>query len=312
MRFLPVLVALIPSALFAWGGDGHKQVADIAWTKLTPTAKAKLAKILDAGETSFRVVGGDVRDSFRSSATFCDYMKNKTDTIYEDIIPAMNSKFNPNIESIGREGNRCKTWHYYDVPIRYTGKVPEIDPSNADAALRFAISELTRLNKDGLNDRKMAAWWVYWIEHIVGDLHQPLHCVSSFENEPTGDAGGNKFKLGAAEGGRQGNLHSYWDGGIGRAIGEDKAKGEDPNVEKVSARWSADLQRAPSKADIADLDPMDWIKTGAKLADKFVYGSLKSGDKPDMAYSVQSSDLCRKQAVLGGFRLAEILNEALG
>ena len=55
-----------------------------------------------------------------------------------------------------------------------------------------------------------------------------------------------------------------------------------------------------------------WIKDGAKLAEKFVYGSLKSGDKPDAQYSVQSSDLCRKQAVLAGSRLAAILNKALG
>ena len=312
MRFLPVLVALVPSMLFAWGGDGHKQVADIAWTKLTPGVKAKLGKILDSGETSFRVVGGDVRDAFRSSSTFCDYMKSKTDTIYEDIIPSMNSKFNPNIESIGREGNRCKTWHYYDLPIRFTGKVPDIDPSNADAALRLAIRELTRLNANGLNDGKMAAWWVYWIEHVVGDLHQPLHCVSSFEYDPTGDAGGNKFTLAPGENGRAGNLHSYWDGGIGRAIGEERAKGEDPNVEKVSARWTSDPKLAPSPEAVNDLDPMNWIKAGAKLADKYVYGTMKKGDKPDMAYTVQSSDLCRKQAVLGGMRLAAILNKALG
>jgi hypothetical protein len=56
---------------------------------------------------------------------------------------------------------------------------------------------------------------------------------------------------------------------------------------------------------------MHWILAGAKLADKFVYGTMKSGDTPDTAYTVQSSDLCRKQAVLGGIRLAEILNKAL-
>ena len=240
MRVLPFLVILVPSALFAWGGDGHKQIADIAWTKLSSTAKAKLAKILDAGETSFRVVGGDVRDSFRSSSTFCDYMKGKTETIYEDIIPAMNSRFNANIASIGREGVRCKTWHYYDVPVRFTGKTPEIDPSNAVAALNLAISELSKLNGKGLSDAKMACWWVYWIEHVVGDLHQPLHCVSSYEFNPNGDAGGNKFTITSPDGDKPTNLHSFWDGGIGRAIGEEREKGKDPNVEKVSARWTTD------------------------------------------------------------------------
>jgi hypothetical protein len=312
MRFLPLLVALVPSMLFAWGGDGHKQVADIAWTKLTPAAKAKLAKILDSGETSFRVVSGDVRDSFRNSATFCDYMKNKMDTVYEDIIPRMNSRFNPNIASIGREGSRCKTWHYYDVPIRTTGKDPEIDPSNADAAMKLAVTELTKMNKDGLSDPKMACWWVYWIEHIVGDLHQPLHCVSSYEYDATGDAGGNKFKLTSPDGEKPTNLHSYWDGGIGRAIGEEREKGKSPNVEEVTKRWSTDPALIPSADAVKDLDSMNWIKAGARLADRAVYGKLKSGDRPDMQYLFESSATCRKQAVLAGFRLAAILNKALG
>ncbi len=312
MRFLPLLVALVPSMIFAWGGDGHKQIADIAWTKLTPTAKAKLAKILDAGETSFRVVGGDVRDSFRNSSTFSDYMKGKMDTIYEDIIPGMNSRFNKNIESIGKEGIRCKTWHYYDIPIRFTGKAPEVDSSNAEVALKLAISELTKLNSQGLSDPKMACWWTYWINHVVGDLHQPLHCVSSHENDADGDAGGNKFKITSPDGEKPTNLHSFWDGGIGRAIGEEREKGKNPNVEKVTDRWSTDSALIPAPELVKDLEPMSWIKSGARLADRIVYGNLKAGDRPDMQYLFESSTLCRKQAVLAGFRLAAILNKALG
>ncbi len=296
----------------AWSGDGHQQIADIAWTKLSSTAKAKIEKILNAGEPKFQVGAQGVRDAFRYSSTFCDYMKNKNDTVFEDIIPAMNSRFNAKISSVGAEGSRCKTWHYYDLPIRFQGATPEIDPSNGNAALNLAISELTKANKGGLSDPKMACWWLYWIEHVTGDLHQPLHCVSSFENNANGDAGGNKFKIDRTEGGRSTNLHSLWDGGIGRAIGEDRQKGLSPNVEAVSDRWSADGSIQPSSAEVKDLDPMNWIRTGAKLADKFVYGSMHSGDQPDGAYLAQESLLCRKQAVLAGYRLAAILNKALG
>lgn len=311
MRFLPLVLALAPSVVFAWGADGHKQIADIAWTKLSPTAKAKLQKILDAGEPSFRIRGTDVRAAFDDASTFCDYMKSKTDTIYEDIIPTMNSRFNANISAQGNEGVRCKTWHYYDLPIRYTGSTPEIDPSNADVALRLAISELSKLNKDGLSDTKMACWWLYWIEHVTGDLHQPLHCVSSFEYNEKGDAGGNRFKIKRLEAETMTNLHSSWDGGIGRAIGEEREKGKSGNIEQVSDRWTSDKPIQPSADQAKDLDPMNWIKAGAKLADRYVYGNLKQGDRPDMNYLFVQSDLCRKQAVLGGYRLAAILNKAL-
>ena len=311
MRFLTVFVALVPSMLFAWGGEGHKQIADIAWIKLTPIAKIKLAKILEAGEPSFRPVGGDVRDSFRSSSNFCDYIKGKTDTIYEDIIPVMNSKFNSNIESIGREGIRCKTWHYYDLPIRFIGKTPDIDPSNAEAAVKLAVLELTKVNGAGLSDPKVACWWVYWIEHVVGDLHQPLHCESSFVYDATGDAGGNRFRLASPDGDRPTNLHSLWDGGISRAITEEKEKGKDGSFEKVTERWTSDSGLVPTPEAVKDLDPMSWIKAGAKLADLVVYGKLKPNDKPNMQYLSQQTDLSRKQAVLAGLRLAAILNKAL-
>ncbi|MBS1704209.1 MAG: S1/P1 nuclease [Armatimonadetes bacterium] len=312
MRSLSLLLCLVPSVVFAWGSDGHMQIADIAWTKLTPTAKAKITTLLNAGEPSFRILNNDSRDAFRSAATFCDYMKSHEDTIYESIIPAMNSKFNPNIASIGREGSRCKTWHYYDVPIRYSGQEPAIDPSNADAALNLAIAELSKMNKSGLSDPKMACWWLYWIEHVTGDLHQPLHCVSSYEYESKGDAGGNFFKIKKLGGEGTTNLHSFWDGGIGRAIGEEREKGKDPNVEKVTDRWTGDSSLQPPADQVKDLDPMDWIKIGSREADKVVYGDLKQGDAPDMNYLYRMSIFCRKQAVLGGYRLAAVLNKALG
>lgn len=310
MRLVPFFVLALPTLTLAWSGDGHQQIADIAWTKLTPTAKAKIEKILNAGEPKFQVGANGVRDAFRYSATFCDYMKNKNDTIFEDIIPTMNSRFNANVASLGNEGSRCKTWHYYDEPIRYQGAKPEIDPSNADVALRLSINELAKLNKGGLSDLKTACWWLYWIEHVTGDLHQPLHCVSNYEANAKGDAGGNKVKIEKAEGSGNSNLHSLWDGGIGRAVAEDRKAGLDPNVEKVSERWAMDSKLQPTAAQVNDLMPINWILNGAKLADTVVY-RLSNGSKPDGKYLADETALCRKQAVLAGFRLAAILNKAL-
>ena len=35
-----------------------------------------------------------------------------------------------------------------------------------------------------------------WLMHLVGDVHQPLHCVTRFtQTEPNGDRGGNDVKL---------------------------------------------------------------------------------------------------------------------
>lgn len=311
MRRLALTLCLLPSTLFAWSGDGHMQVADIAWTRLTPGVQAKLAKILAAGEPTFTPVDGNVRESFRKAGTWADFIKGTKPSVYENLITSYNRKFEPDIESTpGNEGVKCKTWHYYDVPIRYKGEEPKVRPSNALNALNLAIAELGKLNKDGGDDR-LKAWWVYWINHIVGDLHQPLHCTSNHEHDEAGDDGGNKFMITAPDNDRQIRLHGFWDAAIGKAIAADKAAGLDPNVEAVSARWTADASLQPSATAVKDLDIVSWLKAGAKLADKFSYDGLKPNDKPNEAYQKDMILLAKKQAVLGGYRMAEILNAAL-
>jgi hypothetical protein len=302
--FATGMLGLFVSQSFAWGADGHIQVADIAWTKLTPAAKARLKDILNAGEPRFR--NTDVRQAWRDASTFCDYMKGKTDTIFEDIIPGMNSWFNKDIESIGSEGVRCKTWHYYDIPIRYKGAKPAVDSSNALVALNLAQKELA-----SSKDLRMSAWWVYWINHIVGDLHQPLHCVSSHEHDADGDAGGNKFQITAPDADRNVRLHGFWDGGIGLAIKADRESGLNPNVEEVTKRWTSDATLQPSSSEVSDLNVMGWIERGAKLADTNVYHGLKPKDRPNQQYLKDQIKLCKKQAVLAGYRLAEMINRIL-
>lgn len=313
MRRLALLLCLAPSALFAWSGDGHMQVADIAWTKLTPAVQAKLGKILAAGEPTFTPVNDDVREAFRKSATWADFIKGTKPSVYDDMIKANNTRFEPNIESTpGNEGVKCKTWHYYDVPIRYRGTEPTVRPSNALAAMNFAIPELTRLNGTANPDLRVEAFWVYWISHVVGDLHQPLHCTSSHEHDEHGDDGGNKFMITAPDNDRSIRLHGFWDGAVGKAIGQDRQAGLNANVEAVTERWTSDPTLQPTAAQVKNLDIMSWLKTGAALADKFSYDGLKPDDKPSQAYMDAMITLSKKQVVLAGYRMAAILNKALG
>ena len=46
-----------------------------------------------------------------------------------------------------------------------------------------------------------------WLFHLVGDIHQPLHCSAMFTPRlfSEGDRGGNSIKVGKY------NLHSTWD-----------------------------------------------------------------------------------------------------
>jgi hypothetical protein len=301
----------------AWDAVGHAQIADIAWTKLTPHTKADVIAILEAGDPAFRPASpsdSDRRAAFRKASTYCDVIKGDRTTQYESIIPEMNLTFfkTQKLDPDNREDNTCKTWHYYDTPIRDKGKHPAED-SNAINAFNLACEKLISLKAGKTPDRKMQCWWLYWVEHIAGDVHQPLHCVSSYEFFPdTGDAGGNRLRItDPARPDRPGNLHSFWDAGITHAIAKDKAAGLPVAPEDITARWCGDKSLAPDAQDAKDVYVKDWVKAGAEAADKIVYADLKPNSTLTPEYAATQITFCRKQAVLAGTRLAEVLNELL-
>jgi hypothetical protein len=321
-RLMPFLFAALLTIAFAplanaWDATGHQQIADIAWSKLTPHAKAEVIAILEAGDPAFRPASSsdaDRRAAFRRAATYCDVIKGDRTTQYESIIPEMNLTFFKKTppDPKNNEDNTCKTWHYYDTAIRDKGSHPAED-SNAINAMALAREKLGALEKDKTPDRKMQCWWLYWIEHVVGDLHQPLHCVSSYEFFPdTGDAGGNRLVVvDPARSGATTRLHGYWDAGIRRAIEQDQQNALAITPEDVTKRWCADSTLQPSKTDASNLNIPDWVKHGAELADKVVYADLKQNSTLTPEYAAAQIALCRKQAVLGGTRLAAILNVLL-
>jgi len=321
-RVLPALFSVIlglliaPTAL-AWDATGHMQIADIAWANLSKHAKSEITLILKAGDPAFRPASdseADIRAAFRKSATFCDVIKGDRSTQYEAILPEMNLTFftKTKPDPANNEDVLCKTWHYYDVPIRDKGNHPAED-SNAVNAFNLAREKFYSLEKAGGSDRQTECWWLYWIEHIAGDVHQPLHCVSSYEFvTDKGDAGGNRIMvIDPARPDRPTRLHSYWDAGITHAIAADKEAGLAVTPEDVTKRWGSDPALKPSAADLKVLDIMAWVKAGAAIADKTVYADLKPNSTLSAQYATDQITLCKKQAELAGLRMAAVLNAGL-
>jgi hypothetical protein len=328
MRGVPfILVAFatleIAGAAWTWDRTGHEQIADIAWTRLNDRAKAEIKLILaGAADRPFQPshdTEASTRSAFRKAATFPDYIRTHTDTGYEGQIDAMNALFQPRPDphDLDKELFRCRTWHYYDKPIRFTGGEPSVRTSNALKALLNALAELNRLEGTTSPDRRLQYWWLAWVEHLTGDLHQPLHCTSSFaQPHPEGDAGGNKFKLGLPNPQHPREkmaLHFLWDAGIGDARRRDRdEQGLMNRVDVVTQRWTTDPSLSSLMTAATDPDPKHWIDAGAQLADQVVYVGIQEGSIPAAQYERSRKDTSRRQAVLAGWRLANLLNSALG
>jgi hypothetical protein len=223
-----------------------------------------------------------------------------------------------------------------DTSGKHPYDLPQADrASQADNALRVEIEpHITKLAPGATSDPNDTAIYVYLLEHIVGDLHQPLHCAAlynkSFTKPPdnvgtkANDQGGNLFKVSTSKSELNGfsvvlqsNLHSLWDHGGDNAIRTDSSLGitdiaslKPADLMSIAASWSA--SSAPTDPNQAsDVTPIDWVKESNQLAIADAYKGMKQKGKVTEAYARNYVDICRHQIVLGGMRLANILDKAL-
>lgn len=134
------LLAYLPVQTMAWGQLGHRVVAQIADSYLTPKARLELGKILG-------------NESLAMAANWGDFIKS-----------------DPNYRYLS-------TWHYVDLTAGATFDQSALylktdTVPNAYNKLNFMIKEL-KTNKSLSADKKLL--YVRMIIHIVGDIHQPFH-----------------------------------------------------------------------------------------------------------------------------------------
>ncbi len=173
---IALLLLVVPNELFAWGGDGHKIVANIAEARLTPAARAQVQALLDGAHLA------DV-------ASWADEVR--------------------------KDRPETSRWHYVDIPYGATSYDATRDCQATEHG-DCVIAEIARAEKilgDTSQSKANRAEALKFLVHFVGDMHQPLHAIE--RRDPVtgnGDRGGNDVHvtfLGTAV-----NLHAVWDSGI--------------------------------------------------------------------------------------------------
>lgn len=298
-----LLAALLaaPTSALAWNSHGHMLIAAVAWSELTPVAKARVAQLLtrnpDYGAWTAGVPEADKgRVAFLKASTWPDAIRSAPGYAKDDIT-ASGARASQNIGYADHLVHPY--WHYRDEPFSADGSTlaPPETP-NASTQIEAFTAALRSSASDDVKSYDLA-----WLEHLVGDVHQPLHAVSRFTHDaPAGDRGGNSVHL-CDDRGCAYPLHSFWDGALGRS--------EDPA--SVIAEAAA-LPRAPdAKARIAD--DRIWLKESATLARKVVYAPpIGAGLGPytlTPAYTSMAQQVSRERAALAGRRLAALINTNL-
>jgi nuclease S1 len=178
-----------------------------------------------------------------------------------------------------------KTWHYADVEKDKT--YVRTEEENAVFEIEKSIGELSKRPKLSKEQIKMDLKLLF---HLIGDLHQPLHCGYA------SDKGGNSIKMDFD--GKPTNLHSIWDSKIIELKLSDVQKGV---IDLVKQLTPAEIKKYEK------IDVLEWYNQSRGHLD-IVYNYPSAGI--DEAYITKSLPVIEKQIVVAGLRLASVLNEA--
>src|SRR5690606_31175082 len=164
-----------------------------------------------------------------------------------------------------------------------------LDNSSEDNLYKRALILMEELKKKELPLEKKQQY-LYFLIHIIGDAHQPLH-VGREE-----DLGGNKVTLEWF--GSKTNLHTIWDSKL-------------IDFEKYSYSEYADVLNRVSKKEIKEIQKgslENWIFDSYTLSNK-IYSEVTKDDNLKYRYHYLNKDRTEEQLQKGGLRLSKVLNE---
>lgn len=301
-----LLVALACPSASAWNSIGHMSVAWVAYQKLTPAEKARVGALLQLNPyykewLSYIPAGASDADRdlyvFMMAATWPDEIKAMgshyvgTDTAPRAEQASLNGGYT--------DHNAHKYWHFVNTPLDGTAT-----PSAAPLSVPTATQKITvfRAALAGNIADPIKSYDLVWLIHLVGDVHQPLHCSTRVSAaNPKGDQGGNLVVVS----GPSKELHAFWDGALG--------DGDTKNF--MTAVKVASTLPDPDASLLSDDKEDDWAVESYALSKSAVYvDPVGAGLGPftlSEAYTANSQQIARQRVALAGARLANLLKTAL-
>ncbi len=239
------------NANLVWGKTGHRVTGHIAEKHLSKKARKAIANLLDGHSLAF-------------ASTYADEIK--SDRKYSSFTP----------------------WHYVNYPldVRY-----EDAEKSSLGDIVTAIEKCRQVLRDSKSTRSDKVFYLNFLIHIIGDLHQPLHTGREE------DRGGNDIQVQWF--GQGSNLHKVWDSKL---------------IESYKMTYyelGDELDRSTTKKErklIQQGSILDWLEESHVLA-KDIYGSVEGGEQLGYRYTYKFNPVVFKRLKEGGFRLAKVLND---
>ena len=238
-----------PMRARAWGCEGHQAVATIAEKHMSVHALEQVNRLLRSAPidpTLPRRCSSQGLDLMSDAATWAD-----------DVRPLR---------------PEASPWHYINIPRNAPRRALEDFCPASTGCITSAIEHQVAVLRSRSSDAQTRADALRFLIHLVGDFHQPLHCVTN------NDLGGNCvpvdfFGNSPVERNLQAesyspNLHGIWDSSIIYRVKGTQSVGQ----------WSAKLNRQFSSQakswEQAGVHLDDWAWEGHELGESVVYAKL--------------------------------------
>jgi nuclease S1 len=301
------LVPWILQPLAAWDAGGHELVATMAFARLNPKAQKAVSDL------AHEIVNPEQTYDAITLACWMDDLRRNTAMPYHGMF---------------------LSWHYIDIGIDPGDPRPSFEPGgdndvhgNVVQALKRAVVVLKGGTDPYITTKAMACAMVM---HLVGDIHQPLHCATKYfvsGGRLHQDAGGNKEDvINGPPGDAKFNLHAFWDSAWRASFDEssgsvvlDSRYHEDGVHDPQSVQALAEaLEKQPPPPSVnlqTDID--QWARESNSIARDFVHRELTATESKkycrlSSGYVSKANALARQRLVLAAWRLATLLNNTLG
>jgi hypothetical protein len=298
-KMIVAVLALAPWPAAAWDPAGHMLVGQIAWERTTPEVRGRIGDLVKLLENTYNE---NQPYNFITAGCWMDDMRSK-------------------------KGYAWSKWHYVNIDWTADGVAFELpEPPH----VVWALAESVKILKAPETSRQKTAEAVAMVMHFVGDIHQPMHATER------NDRGGNGVLIQGVPftdlwPGTVPNLHAFWDKAFrfdqrdGKIIElwqcpltVDRPKGAgDGVIAGEAARITAKFSAESLNDEIAQMDPVEWTRESHKLGCTAGY---PPGFEPSdhhvvelpPEFAARSREIASRRIALAGYRLARVLNDALG
>ncbi len=198
-----------------------------------------------------------------------------------------------------------RPWHYVDVP--YNPQQPGGPEIPAGETILSALPEQLKALRS--SDPTTAANALAFVLHLVGDIHQPLHCATladpRFFEPPEWDKGGNGVAWGQGA-----NLHKLWDDSVASRPTEVLAL-----VQELLEQFPRETFEHDNSEDIKE-----WALGSHSIArtayDRFLAATeydeeTERFSSPPRTYRRWVKETGRERAARAAYRLADLLKQFL-